>query len=204
MVRCEAWLLKGLLGLTWLLPILMSHLTPVPCSSLETLKDQLNSTLRRRYLKHNFPINYTMQVPYEEVFRLKNISKLKNDSASERDLQVLWATVTEKSIDRILQVLPERHPTRRKYLTNLKDLFKVILESNPELRILDESKSESIENILTHLKDEDYQGWKSVKPKSLLDNCYRTMHCIFNECFSGNSTDYCQTQHWRKGKEEQG
>lgn len=52
-----------------------------------------------------------------------------------------------------------------------------------------QSNSESIENILTHLKDEDYQGWKSVKPKSLLDNCYRTMHCIFNECFSGNSTD---------------
>ncbi|KAF5895062.1 interleukin-34, partial [Clarias magur] len=175
--------------LTWLLPIWMSHLTPEFCTSLETLKDQLNSSLRRRYLKHNFPINYTIQVHYEEVFRLKNITKLRNDSANVRDLQDLWVKVTEKSISRILQVLPDRHPTRHKYLTNLESLFNVVLESYPWQSADERDSPESIENIWEHLKDEDYQGWKSVTPKSLLDNCYRTMHCLFNECFLRNGSD---------------
>lgn len=45
---------------------------------------------------------------------------------------------------------------------------------------------ESIANILDHLEDSEYQGWKSVKPKALLDNCYRTMPCLFKNCFNAS------------------
>jgi len=49
---------------------------------------------------------------------------------------------------------------------------------------------ESIENIRDRLTDPYYQGWKSVKPKSLLDNSYRTMLCLFKECFSKEDDNY--------------
>ncbi|KAB5574879.1 hypothetical protein PHYPO_G00214210 [Pangasianodon hypophthalmus] len=206
MVRFEAWLLKGLLGLMWALPIWMSSLTPQFCTSLETLKDQLNLTLRRRYLKHNFPINYTIEVRYEEVFRLNNISKLMNDSADVRDLQDLWVRITETDIKRILEVLPERHPTRRKYLANLDSLFAIVQQSYQSQNSDERDYPESIENIWVRLGDRDYQGWKSVRPKSLLDTCYRTMHCLFKECFlrNGSQYDYCNIQHWRQAKGTQG
>lgn len=205
MVRFEAWLLKGFLGLMWALPICMSAFNPHFCTSLETLKEQLNVSLRRRYLKHNFPINYTIQVRYEEVFRLTNISRL-NDAADLMDLQDLWFKITEKGIKRILNVLPEKHPTRRKYLTNLDTLYSVIQESYPMQNSDEREIPEVINGILDRLKDQEYQGWKSVTPKSLLDNCYRTMHCLFKDCFlnSSNDTEYCNPQHWRKGKGTRG
>lgn len=49
---------------------------------------------------------------------------------------------------------------------------------------------ESIQNIQNRLLDPYYQGWKSVTPKSLLDNCYRTMLCLFKECFSNEDDNY--------------
>ncbi|XP_060779832.1 interleukin-34 [Neoarius graeffei] len=204
MVRFEAWILNGLLGLMWAVPIWMS--SEELCTSLETLKDELSSTLRKRYLKHNFPINYTIQVRYEEVFRLKNISRLMNDSADMKDLQDLWVKITETSIKSILQVLPERHPTRRKYLANLDSLFTAIQSNYPKENFDEKEHPESIENIWKQLGDPDYPRQKSVTPKSLLDNCYRTMHCLFEDCFSKNGSqyDYCNTQHWRKGKGTQG
>ncbi|XP_053478996.1 interleukin-34 [Ictalurus furcatus] len=211
MVRFEAWLLLVLLGLMWALPVWMSFPSPSPisknsplCTSLETLKDQLNSSLRRRYLKHNFPINYTIHVRYEEVFRLKNISKLKNDSENEKHLQDLWVDVTEIGIQRILNVLPERHPTRHKYLANLESLLKAI--QTIWVKTDESYYTENIVNIFEHLGMKNYEARKSVTPKSLLDNCYRTMHCLFKDCFLRNSSqdDYCDTQHWRKVKGTQG
>ncbi|KAG7333254.1 hypothetical protein KOW79_003389 [Hemibagrus wyckioides] len=205
MVRFEAWLLMVFLGLMWALPIWMSTLTPQFCTSLKTLEDRLNASLRKRYLKHNFPINYTLQVRYEEVFRLKNISKL-NDSADLRDLQELWFEVTDRGIKKILTVLPEKHPTRRKYLKELHDQFILIEENFQEQNPYEGAIPEVIRDIKERLEDTNYQGWRSVTPKSLLDNCYRSMHCLFKDCFVINGTqyDYCKPQHWRKGKETQG
>ncbi|KAI5098167.1 interleukin-34 precursor, partial [Silurus meridionalis] len=181
------------IGLLWALPIWVNSHTPEFCTSLETLKDQLNSSLRRRYLKHNFPINYTIQVHYEEVFRLKNISRMMNETEDVRDLQDLWVKVTVNSIERILTVLPERHPTRYKYLNNLDSLFKTIQESYPkrnsdEVRTKTSNYPESIEKALESLQSTDLQRMKSVTPKSLFDNCYRTMHCLFQDCFPRNSS----------------
>ncbi|XP_036441435.1 interleukin-34 [Colossoma macropomum] len=196
MVR--SWLLRGLLGLMWILPLWMDVMSD-KCNALHTIKDQLNITLRRRYMKHNFPINYTIQVRYEEVFRLHNISRLRNEEDVElMHLQNLWLTVAQKGIKRILQVLPEKHPTRRKYLTALENLFRIYEQSyGTEIELPD-----SIEDIGGRLLGTNYQGWRSVTPKSLLDNCYRTMHCLFKECFlrDGSDYDYCNILHWRKRK----
>lgn len=49
---------------------------------------------------------------------------------------------------------------------------------------------ESIQNIWDRLTDSYHQGWKSVKPKSILDNSYRTMPCLFKECFSKEDDKY--------------
>ncbi|KAI7802481.1 interleukin-34 [Triplophysa rosa] len=125
MVQSECRLLRGLLGFICLLPMCMSTSSEL-CVSVRTLKDSLNSTLRRRFMKMNLPINYTIQVHYEEVFRLRNISQLnrEEDPPEPRDLQELWLYASQKGISKVLKVLPERHPTRRKYLSNLENLFR--------------------------------------------------------------------------------
>ncbi|XP_066541563.1 interleukin-34 [Hoplias malabaricus] len=200
MVRSESWLLWGLLGLICLLPVWVASAED-KCKALKSIKEELNSTLRRRYMKQNFPINYTIQVHYEEVFRLRNISRLMNESdpSDIKYLQKLWLDVAMSSIKKILRVLPERHPTRTRYLTNLEELFKMseqLLIDN----LQEDDFPESIWNILERLKDPNYKGWRSVTPKSLLDNCYRTMHCLFRPCFQreGADDDYCNILHWRK------
>lgn len=49
---------------------------------------------------------------------------------------------------------------------------------------------DSIQNIWDRLTDSYHQGWKAVKPKSILDNSYRTMPCLFKECFSKEDDKY--------------
>lgn len=207
MIQSESRLLRGLLGFICLLPVCMST-APDLCAPLKTVRESLNITLRRRFMKMNFPINYTIQVHYEEVFRLRNISRLnmsnEEEPVQQRDLQDLWLWVSQQGIKRVLRVLPERHPTRRKYLSNLENLFRdfeaLYNHQNPsdEERVL----PEKIQNIWDRLTDQDYEGWKSVTPKSILDNCYRTMLCLFKECFSkeDDNYDYCEVLNWRKGK----
>ncbi|KTG45727.1 hypothetical protein cypCar_00003648 [Cyprinus carpio] len=208
MVQSECRLLRGLLGFICLLPVCMSA-GPDLCVSLNAIRDKLNVTLRRRFMKMNFPINYTIQVHYEEVFRLRNISRLNMSNEEEplqqRDLQDLWLWVSQQGIKRVLRVLPERHPTRSKYLSNLENLFRRFEEPYNEKNPRDEERvlPERIQNIWDHLTDQYYEGWKSVTPKSILDNCYRTMLCLFKECFSkedDDNYDYCKVLNWRRGK----
>ncbi|XP_077049455.1 interleukin-34 [Siphateles boraxobius] len=205
MIQFECRLLRGLLGFICLLPMCTSAAQDI-CVPLKTVRDSLNSTLRRRFMKMNFPINYTVQVHYEEVFRLRNISRLNASNEDEpvqrRDLQDLWLLVSQQGIKRVLEVLPERHPTRRKYLSNLEKLFRNFEALFDEWNPREGDLPESIKNIMDRLEDSYYQGWKSVKPKSILDNSYRTMLCLFKECFSkeDDNYDYCEVLNWRKEK----
>ncbi|KAM7396171.1 hypothetical protein PAMP_019233 [Pampus punctatissimus] len=101
-------LLGGLLGLLLLVPVLMA-LTPASmCTPLKTLNDSLSH--RRRYMKHNFPINYTIRVHQKEVFKLSNINRM------------------------IIRVMPERHPSRP-YTAELERRFRdaegVFVQSHP-------------------------------------------------------------------------
>lgn len=202
MVQSECRLLRGLLGFICLLAMCISA-SPDLCVSLRTVKEDLNVTSRRRYMKMNFPINYTIQVHYEEVFRLRNISQLlsEEDRPELSDLRVLWIHTSKEGIKKVLKVLPERHPTRRKYLSNLEDLFRDFEGLYYQKYKKDETRElpESIQNIL---ENTEKNGWRSVTPKSILDNCYRTMLCLFKECFKNenDNINYCDPN-WRKGNQ---
>uniref|UniRef100_A0A672PDU9 Interleukin 34 n=1 Tax=Sinocyclocheilus grahami TaxID=75366 RepID=A0A672PDU9_SINGR len=138
------------------------------------------------------------------AFLLEDNMSNEEEPVLKRDLQDLWLWVSQRGIKRVLRVLPERHPTRHKYLSNLENLFRdfeaLYYKRNPK----DEERElpERILNIVYRLTDPSYEGWKSVTPKSILDNCYRTMLCLFKECFSkeDDNYDYCEVLNWRKGK----
>nr|UOV22681.1 interleukin 34 [Gasterosteus aculeatus] len=78
------------------------------CTPLRTLNDSLSH--RRRYMKHNFPINYTIKVHHKEILKLSDVNRM------------------------IIRVMPERHPSRP-YTTELERRFKdvegVFVQSHP-------------------------------------------------------------------------
>ncbi|KAF0041504.1 hypothetical protein F2P81_007402 [Scophthalmus maximus] len=123
-------------------------LTPASmCTPLKTLNESLSH--RRRYMKHNFPINYTIRVRQREVFKLSNISrmKLQGEGLDEVVLQRLWFQVNQgvlKKVEsklaslgnagKIIRVMPDRHPSRP-YTAELERRFKdaegVFVHSHP-------------------------------------------------------------------------
>ncbi|XP_041746977.1 interleukin-34-like isoform X2 [Coregonus clupeaformis] len=155
MVRPTAWLLGGLLGLMWVIPVLMTPTTIAQCTSLKTLETKL--TDRRR----------NMRVRVVDL--------------EEGDLQDVWLLVNQEVLKRILRVLPERHPSY-KYTADLEDLFRKVQQVFPP-QSDEKEPPERIEDIYNRVKEPDSKGWRFVTPKSLLDNCYRTMHCLFKNCF---------------------
>ncbi|KAJ7998196.1 hypothetical protein DPEC_G00220080 [Dallia pectoralis] len=204
MVPSTAGLLRGLLGLIWVLPVSMTP-SAVQCTSLKTLENKLKD--RQRYMKHNFPINYTIRVHYEEVFRLSNVTRLRMRVVEEEsvvkveevDLQDLWRWVNKEVLKKLLRILPERHPSY-KYTADLEGLFRQVEQVFPDSN--ERERPEPIEEIFNRLTDRHPNGWRFVTPKSLLDNCYRTMHCLFKDCFPSEDgeQDYCGIAHWRKGR----
>ncbi|KFV93722.1 Interleukin-34, partial [Eurypyga helias] len=63
------------------------------------------------FQKHYFPIDYTIQVRYEEVLRPSNITRLRNGTVSEVALRYLWFHVSSQAVLRIHGVLLEKHPS---------------------------------------------------------------------------------------------
>ncbi|XP_018606948.1 interleukin-34-like [Scleropages formosus] len=213
MARPLSWLLMLLLVLIWVLPIAGSATLPELCKSLNTLKARLHSGDRRQFMKHNFPLNYTVQVRPQEVFRLRNISKLMSmvPDLEIGDLQELWLLINQEVLKKVLQILPERHPSRH-YVSSLQDLLRMVQQvfqqpQNGEHEEEERDPLEQIEQIWAQLRDPNSAVWKLMSPKALVDNCYRTMHCLFSDCFPSSNSDskehYCSILHWRKGKKQQ-
>ncbi|NXI71650.1 IL34 protein, partial [Anseranas semipalmata] len=86
---------------------------PGECELTRLLQDKLQYELRLQYMKHYFPVDYTLQVQYEEVLRPANISRLRAGTVSEASLRYLWFHVSSQALLRIREVLPEKHPSRR-------------------------------------------------------------------------------------------
>ncbi|KAJ8371420.1 hypothetical protein SKAU_G00114480 [Synaphobranchus kaupii] len=204
MTRTAAWLSALVLGFMVLLPTAVTSTTPAGlCKSINTLKDSLNFTNRRQYMKHNFPINYTIRVHYEEVFRVRNISKLNRTQDLEaQDLQELWLVINQEVLKKVLRVLPERHPSR-KYVSDLEHLLRMVEQVFQQVFQQDQDEErqtrERIREICNRVRHSDVTEWKLVKPKALLDNCYRTMHCLFCDCFQCQE-NFCDVLHWKRGK----
>ncbi|XP_044213253.1 interleukin-34 [Thunnus albacares] len=203
-------LLGGLFGLLLLVPVLMA-LTPASmCTPLKTLNDSLSH--RRRYMKHNFPINYTIRVHQKEVFKLSNINRMRLhvEGLDELVLQRLWFQVNQGVLKKIIRVMPERHPSRP-YTAELERRFRdaegVFVQSHPA-EVFQQELPETIQDIWDHLTEEPDRvpesSWRFATPKFLLDNFCHTMHCLFSECFASTKAqqDYCGVSHWRKGRKK--
>ncbi|XP_029288782.1 interleukin-34 isoform X2 [Cottoperca gobio] len=206
----SVYLLGGLLGLFLLSPVLMAPTPASMCTPLKTLNGSLIH--RRRYMKHNFPINYTIRIHHEEVFKLSSINRLRLqvEGLDELVLQRLWFQVNQGVLKKIIRVMPERHPSRQ-YTTELERRFRdvegVFVQSHPA-EVFQQELPETIQDTWDHLTEEPGRvpesSWRFASPKSLLDNFCRTMHCLFSECFSSTEAqqDYCGASHWRKGRKK--
>uniref|UniRef100_A0A3Q3W468 Uncharacterized protein n=1 Tax=Mola mola TaxID=94237 RepID=A0A3Q3W468_MOLML len=189
------------LGLVLLPPVPMAQTPASMCTPLKTIKDSLSH--RRRYMKHNFPINYTIRVHSYEVFKLSNISRMRLQ-VEGLVLQRLWFQVNQGILKKIIRVLPERHPSRS-YTAELERRFRdvegVFVQSHPA-EVLEQDLPEGIQDTWDHLTEDpdrvpEYR-WRYASPKSLLDNFCHTMHCLFSECFP--STEVQQDCEYDKGK----
>ncbi|XP_064414466.1 interleukin-34 [Latimeria chalumnae] len=104
-------------------PLVSAHTS---CTHLNLLSKELTYGKRVQYTKDYLPINYTIKVQYEEVFREANVTRM---SAEVEDEKIHW--------------------------------------------------------IRQKIQDDKPESWrKNVKPKALLDNCFRVMWHIFdlNSC----------------------
>ncbi|XP_063053608.1 interleukin-34 [Engraulis encrasicolus] len=199
MAWLRVWISSWLLGLVVIHPG-MSQQPPGSdplCRALAVVNSSLALRERVHYMKHNMPINYTIPVHYEEIFKLKNVSRLRRnvEGLEDVDLQETWLRVNQGILGRIKDVLPPRHPSRN-YTENLDTLFRNLGQIFPEGR----EPPERIERIWDVLGTKlAGRATTTATPKSLLDNCYHTMHCIFTSCFPSHA-DYCQRSHWRGEK----
>ncbi|MFT7799997.1 uncharacterized protein LOC108918971 isoform X1 [Arapaima gigas] len=185
-----AQILLVLLGCMWAV-LAFTKSSPI-CKPMNTVKEKLGASQRRQYMKHNFPINYTLPVHHEEVVKVTNITFLREKLQVEHhdhgwleiDIQDLWFFLYNEVLRKLLSILPEKHPSH-KYTFEVQDLlFKVQhfaqqLHQSPEER----SYPERIDDIWYKVTDPHNGVWKWVKPKTLMDNFYRSMHCVFPYCF---------------------
>lgn len=205
----SGWLLGGPLGLFLLVPVLMAPTPSSLCTPLKTLNNSLS--LRRQYMKHNFPINYTIQVHSEEIFKLSNISRMRIHvvGLEELTLQRLWFQIYQSILKKIIRVMPERHPSRRftaELETRFRDAEGVFVQSHPP-EVFQQELPDSVQGIWDRLTEEPDKvpasSWRYATPKSLMDNLCHTMHCLFSQCFSTDEQqDYCATSHWRRGRKK--
>ncbi|XP_012292828.2 interleukin-34 isoform X7 [Aotus nancymaae] len=96
------------------------------CTVTGFLRDKLQYRNRLQYMKYYFPINYKISVPYEEVFRITNVTRL--------DVEV----------------------------------------------------SPKVESVLS-LLNAPGPNLKLVRPKALLDNCFRVMELLYCSCCKQSS-----------------
>ncbi|XP_021112378.1 interleukin-34 isoform X3 [Heterocephalus glaber] len=92
------------------------------CTATGYLRDKLQYKNRLQYMKHYFPINYKISVPYEGVLRIANVSRLRRARVSEQELRYLWVLVSLSTTESVQDVLLEGHPSW-KYLEEVQTLL---------------------------------------------------------------------------------
>ncbi|XP_076989099.1 interleukin-34 isoform X5 [Tamandua tetradactyla] len=142
------------------------------------LRDKLQYRNRLQYLKHYFPINYRVGVPYEGVLRIANITRLQKAQVSEQELRYLWVWVSLSAAESVQEVLLEGHPSWR-YLEEVQTLLLHVQQG-----LLDVEVSPKVEAMLSPLSA---PGQKLVRPKALLDNCFRVMEMLYCSCCKQSS-----------------
>ncbi|KAG5273101.1 hypothetical protein AALO_G00147670 [Alosa alosa] len=200
MARSGAWILGWLFGLVLTQSV---STTEILCGAVKVVNDSLVLKQRVHFMRHNMPINFTIKVHYEEIFKLRNVSRLRRNLQDQGlldiDLQETWLRVNLGVLKKIRSVLPRNHPSYN-YTVGLEELFHkvgVIVQELYDQR----EPPERIQNIWEALASPLGKQRTEATPKSLLDNCYHTMMCVFQSCFP--SVDYCQRSYWRNEKKAQ-
>ncbi|XP_044516404.1 interleukin-34, partial [Gracilinanus agilis] len=125
-------------------------------------------------LKHYFPIDYRISVPYEGVLRLANITRLQQAEVSQSNLTYLWAALNCNTMEVIKNVLLEDHPSRN-YIKEIHELLIYVRDI-----AMGQQVHPQVEKILTLAHSDRDQ--KLVRPKALLDNCYKVMDLLYCLC----------------------
>ncbi|XP_038610494.1 interleukin-34 isoform X2 [Tachyglossus aculeatus] len=180
-------MLRGCVGLLYvgifLGAILGSKDTEEPsrdeCVITGILRKKLQYENRLLYTKRYFPIDYRIGVPYGMVLRLANVTRLKAEVAVSAQ-RLLWASVSVDALSAIQEVLMEEHPSWN-YISEVVLLLSMVKQSaarNPMDRAAHSLASSRVRA----------SGWKLVRPKALLDNCFRVMELLYWTCCKQNST----------------
>uniref|UniRef100_A0A8C0XEE4 Interleukin-34 n=1 Tax=Castor canadensis TaxID=51338 RepID=A0A8C0XEE4_CASCN len=153
------------------------------CDVTGYLRVKLQYKNRLQYMKHYFPINYKIGVPYEGVLRVANITRLQRARVSERELRYLWVLVSLNATESVQNVLLEGHPSW-KYLQEVQTL---LLNVQEDLMV----NQPQVEAVLSLLSTPSL-SLKLVRPKALLDNCFRVMELLYCSCCKQSTTQTWQ------------
>ncbi|XP_043294006.1 interleukin-34 isoform X1 [Cervus canadensis] len=149
------------------------------CAVTGFLRDKLQYQNRLQYMKHYFPINYRVSVPYEGVLRTANVTRLQRARVSQQELRYLWVLVSLSATEWVQEVLLEGHPSW-KYL---EEVHTLLLDVKQGLRGVEVSPQ--VEAVLNLLSAPG--SLKLVRPKALLDNCFRVMELLYCPCCKESS-----------------
>ncbi|XP_032651275.1 interleukin-34 [Chelonoidis abingdonii] len=149
------------------------------CRIIKALQNKLTYQQRLQYMKHYFPINYTVNVQFEEVLRASNITRLRDENVSELSLRCLWLSVNSQVLLKIWAVLLEKHPSWE-YIQDLCLLFEQLAEEYEDCNQgkVDTNVWDVVEQVLT---SDAGSSQKAVYPKVLLDNCVKVMRMLYSE-----------------------
>nr|XP_054309739.1 interleukin-34 isoform X4 [Pongo pygmaeus] len=99
---------------------------------------------------------------------------------SERELRYLWVLVSLSATESVQDVLLEGHPSW-KYLQEVQTLL-----LNVQQGLMDVEVSPKVESVLSVLNAPG-PNLKLVRPKALLDNCFRVMELLYCSCCKQSS-----------------
>ncbi|XP_062402644.1 interleukin-34 [Sardina pilchardus] len=199
------WVLGWLFGLVLAQSVLTVEMQQL-CRAVKVMNSSLVFKERVHFMRHNMPINFTIKIHYEEVFKLRNVSRLRRNlqdqDLQDVDLQETWLRVNLGILKKIKNLLPRKHPSYN-YTADLETLLLSVEQVFTDLKEQREPREspERIGNIWEALATPLGKRRTEATPKSLLDNCYHTMLCVFHSCFP--SVDYCQRAFWRNEKKAQ-
>lgn len=147
------------------------------CTVIQALQDKLAYQRRLQYMKHNFPINYTVNVHFQEVLRPANITSLRVQHVGEPSLRFLWVSVNVQVLKKVLAVLPEKHPSWE----YAQDLFHLFEHLDEEYNSYDQGNVDALvwDVVEQGLFANAGSSWKAVRPKALLDNCAKVMWLLY-------------------------
>ncbi|XP_048814171.1 interleukin-34 isoform X1 [Lagopus muta] len=174
------------------------------CELARLLQDKLRYEMRLQYMKHYFPIDYTLRVQHEEVLRMANVTRLRDKKVSEASLRYLWFHACSQAVLHILEVLPEKHPSRG-YTQELSQLLDALgmeysgYRQHPKLFApIDDvavphpmSPQSDVDAAVADLVKQLHSGdsrLKAVRPKALLDNCIKVLRMLFRAHCRWDST----------------